>query len=250
MTYDNDIGDEPAPAWRDQAPDILTPIDEGAPISGHKPPAEAHVPWSEAPEHEWSAASSRILPILRPPGTAGTALAGLDQASLANEGMKHHALPVLDPGPADLQIAYVMRVSSFDVLVNADHLLGWGIEPATLRDAAMENLGLWSSIAPWTDELSGHRRLLSSDTGEGGDAARIILADVRKHLSDELGGEARVLIGLPDRDLLLAGALRSDDEGFAGLFADFVVEHSEGADEPIDRRVFELVGGELTPFTT
>jgi hypothetical protein len=249
MTWDSDLGDEPAPAWRNQAPDILTPIDEDAPVSGHRPrPAEARVPWSEAPEHEWTAASSRILPILRPPGAAGTALAGLDQASLANEGLKHHALPVLDPGPADLQIAYVMRVSSFDVLVNADHLLGWGIEPATLRDAAMENLGLWSSIAPWTDELSGHRRLLSSDTGEGGDAARILLPDVRKHLSDELGGEARVLIGLPDRDLLMAGALRSDDEGFGGLFADFVAEHSEGADEPIDRRIFELVAGELKPF--
>jgi uncharacterized protein YtpQ (UPF0354 family) len=133
--------------------------------------------------------------------------------------------------------------------VNADHLLGWGIEPATLRDAAMENLGLWSSVAPWTDDVSGQRRLLSSDTGEGGDAARILLPDVRKHLSDELGGEARVLVGLPDRDLLLASALRSDDEGFAELFADFVVEHSGGADEPIDRRVFELVDGELTLFT-
>jgi hypothetical protein len=248
MTWDQDLGDEPAPAWRDEAPDILTPIDEDAPVSGHRPPAEAHVPWSEAPEHEWSAASSRILPLLRPPGTAGTALAGLDRASLASEGLKHHALPVLDPGPADLQIAYVIRVSSFDVLVNADHLLSWGIEPAVLRDAAMENLGLWSSVAPWTDELSGQRRLLSSDTGEGGDAARILLADVRQHLSDELGGEARVLIGLPDRDLLMAGALRSDDEGFAALFADFVVEHSGGADEPIDRRVFELVVGELRPF--
>jgi hypothetical protein len=248
MTWDQDLGDEPAPAWRDQAPDVLTPIDEDAPVSGHRPPAEAQVPWSEAPEHEWSAASSRILPLLRPPGTAGTALAGLDRASLANEGLKHHALPVLDPGPADLQIAYVMRVSSFDVLVNADHLLSWGIEPAALRDAAMENLGLWASVAPWTDELSGQRRLLSSDTGEGGDAARILLADVRQHLFDELGGEARVLIGLPDRDLLMAGALRSDDGGFAALFADFVVEHSGNADEPIDRRVFELVAGELTPF--
>jgi hypothetical protein len=58
-----------------------------------------------------------------------------------------------------------------------------------------------------------------------------------------------VLVGLPDRDLLMASALRSDDEGFGELFADFVIEHSGGADEPIDRRVFELVDGELTLFT-
>jgi len=248
MSWDSDLGDEPAPAWRDKAPNILSPIDEAAPVSGHQPPPETRVPWSEAPEHEWTAASSRILPVLRPPGTAGTALAGIDQSSLAREGLKHHALPLLDPGPADLQIAYVMRVSSFDVLVNADHLLSWGIEPATLRGAALENLGLWSAVAPWTDELSGQRRLLSSDTGEGGDAARILLPEVRQHLAAELGSDARVLVGIPDRDLLLAGALRTDDEAFAGLFADFIVEHSGGADEPIDRRVFELVGGELTLF--
>jgi hypothetical protein len=248
MTWDKDLGDEPAPAWRDQAPDILSPIDDTAPVSGHHPPAEAHVPWSEAPEHEWTAASSRILPSLRPPGTAGTPLAGLDRASLATEGLKVHALPVLDDGPADLLIAYVMRVSSFDVVVNADHLLAWGVEPDALRAAAMENLGLWSSIAPWTDELSGHRRILSSDTGEGGDAARILLPDVRQHLADELGVDARVLVGVPERDLLVAGALHADDGEFADLFATFVVEHSGGADEPIDRRIFELVGSELRPF--
>jgi hypothetical protein len=249
MSWDRDLGDEPAPAWRDQAPDILSPIDETAPVSGHHPPPPATaVPWSEAPEHEWSAASSRILPLLRAPGTAGTPLAELDQASLANEGLKHHALPVVDPGPADLEVAYVMRVSTFDVLVNADHLLGWGIEPAVLRAAAMENLGLWSAIAPWTDELSGDRRLLSSDTGEGGDAARILLPEVRRRLVEELGTDARVLVGMPDRDLLMAGALRSDDAEFGTLFADFVREHCAGADQPIDQRVFELVAGELIPF--
>ena len=248
MSWEPEIGDEPAPAWRDTAPDILSPIDETAPVSGHRQPTEAEVPWSEAPEHDWTAASSRVLPVLRPPGTSGTSLSELDRASLASEGMKQHALPVLDPGPADLSVAYVMRAASFDVLVNADHLLAWGIEPGVLRDAAMENLGLWSSIAPWTDELSGERRLLSSDTGEGGDTSRILLPEVRRHLTDQLGPDCRILVGLPDRDLLVAGALRSGDPDFATLFADFIVEHSGGADEPIDRRVFELVGGELTTF--
>ena len=50
-----------------------------------------------------------------------------------------------------------------------------------------------------------------------------------------------MLVGLPDRDLLIAGSLRPGDEEFAALFAEFVVEQSGGADEPIDRRVFELV---------
>jgi hypothetical protein len=248
MAWDPDLGDEPVPAYRDHAPDILTPIAADAPVSGHHPPPSEGIRWAEAPEHDWTAAASRIMPILRPVGAAGTALSKLDAEALAREAQKSHASPLIDAGPVDLSIAYAMRAESFDVLVNADHLLAWGIEPAVLRATALENLGLWSAVAPWDDELSGERRLLSSETGEGGDAARILLPEVRKHLADELGAAGRVLIGLPDRHLLVAGALRPDDAEFAALFATFVAEHSEDADEPIDRRVFELVDGELTPF--
>ena len=248
MAWDPDLGDEPPPAWRDQAPDIHSPIDAGAPVSGHHPPATEGIRWADAPEHDWASAASRIMPVLRPPATSGTALAKLDAEALAREALKSHASPLLDPGPVDLSIAYAIRAASFDVLVNADHLLAWGIEPAVLRATALENLGLWSAVAPWDDELSGERRLLSSETGEGGDAARILLPEVRRHLADELGAAGRVLIGLPDRQLLVAGALRPGDDEFAALFATFVAEHSDDADEPIDRRVFELVGGDLRPF--
>jgi hypothetical protein len=48
---------------------------------------------------------------------------------------------------------------------------------------------------------------------------------------------------------LIAGALRPGDDEFASLFAEFVVEHSGGADEPIDRRVFEIVNGRLVEFS-
>jgi uncharacterized protein YtpQ (UPF0354 family) len=113
---------------------------------------------------------------------------------------------------------------------------------------ALRNLAAWSSEAAWTDEVSGDRRLLSSDTGDGWDAVRVLLAEVRDHLARELGAAGRVLVGLPERHLLIAGTLRPGDEEFAALFADFVVEHSGGADEPIDRRVFELSGGRLVDF--
>ena len=47
---------------------------------------------------------------------------------------------------------------------------------------------------------------------------------------------------------MTAASLAPDDLEFAQLFADFVIEQSGGADEPIDRRVFELVGGHLVEF--
>ena len=105
-----------------------------------------------------------------------------------------------------------------------------------------------SAIADWSDESSGDRRLLSSDTGSGLDAARILLLEVRDHLARELAPAGRVLIGLPDRHVLLAGALRPGDDDFATLVRDYVIEHSADADEPIDRRVFELRGADLVEF--
>ena len=71
-----------------------------------------------------------------------------------------------------------------------------------------------------------------------------------EHLGAALGdGGARVLIGLPARHLLLAGALLPDDPEFGVLFADFVLDYADDSDEAIDRRVFELVAGRLVPFS-
>ena len=90
----------------------------------------------------------------------------------------------------------------------------------------MANLGRWSASAPWTDEISGDRRLVSSDTGDGWDAARILLPEVTAHLTAELAPHGRILIGLPERHLLTAASLRPDDPDFASLFAEFTVEQS------------------------
>jgi hypothetical protein len=248
MAWDDDIGDGAEGAIRDRAPDVLTPIDPDAPIGGHHVPTEERHSMTEEPEQDWAAAGSRLMPLLRAPGTTGTHLGTLDREQLASEGLRAHAQPLVDDGPAGLTVAYAIREAGFDVLANGDHLLAWGVDPATLRAAAMNNLARWSAAAPWNDETEGSRRILSSDTGEGPDAARILLPEVRRYLATELGPGARVLVGLPERHLLVAGAFRTDDPEFQELFRDFVGAHADDADEPIDRRVFELVDGELQSF--
>ena len=85
-----------------------------------------------------------------------------------------------------------------------------------------------------------------SDSGERWDAARILLVDVCVFLERELGRDMRVLVAIPSRHLLVAGALAPDDPAFADDFRAFVAAEAEGADEPIDDRVFELIGGGLT----
>ena len=245
MSWDREHGDEPAPAWRDHAPDILSPIDPEAPVSGHHPTTAGPASLAEAPEQDWQAASRILTPLLRPVGSSGMRLADLDPVQLASEGLKSHATPLVDEGPSGLVIGYVLREAAFDVLVNADHLLAWSVTPDTVRTTAMTNLGRWSASAPWTDETSGQRRLVSSATGDGSDASRILLPEVQAHLARELGAGARVLVGIPERDLLVAGALYEGDEEFAALFAEFIRDHSDGADHPLDRRVHEIVAGEL-----
>ena len=149
-----------------------------------------------------------------------------DPAALAADASRNHSQPILDEGPCDLCVVYAMPGTGFDVIVNGDHLLSWGIAVDALQEAAFRNLATWSATAAWTDEVSGERRLISSDTGDGWDASRIILPEVRDRLVAELGGSGRVLIGLPERHLLIAGTLRPGDDEFAGLFAEFVIESS------------------------
>ncbi|OGO51082.1 MAG: hypothetical protein A2Z32_06750 [Chloroflexi bacterium RBG_16_69_14] len=246
--YERALGDEPSPAIRDSPPDYLAPIDASAPVSGHTPAPEPTTSPAEAPEQDWTRARDLLYPAFRPVGTQGLALESIDRETLAARATQSHAQPLLDVGPAGLPVVYTISAGAYDIVVNGDHLLSWGVEPSEIQDAAMRNLAAWSATAPWTDEVSGDRRLISSDTGNGWDAVRILLPDVSAHLTAELGGVGRILIGLPERHLLTAGSLRPGDDDFATLFAEFLVEHSGGADEPIDRRVFELVDGRLVEF--
>src|SRR3954454_3054422 len=243
-----DLGDEPPSSLRDTAPDILARIDATSPVSGHHPAAEHVASPAESPEHDWDAASAVLFPLLRPPGAQGLVVAEIDAAALAADAGRTHSQPLVDEGPCGLSVVYGLHAGGFDVIVNGDHLLSWGVAPEAIQEAALRNLAAWSAKAAWTDEVSGERRLISSDTGDGWDAARILLPEVVDHLVAELGSVGRILIGLPERHLLTAASLRPDDPDFAALFADFIIEHAGAADEPIDRRVFELVDGRLVDF--
>jgi len=243
--FERDFGDEPAPAYRDAPPDYLAPIDDSAPVSGHVPAPESSGSAIDSPEHDWARAQDLIYPSLKPVGTQGLELATLDRSTLVERGAVSHAQPLLDEGPVGIPVVYLIDAGAYDIVVNGDHLLSWGVEATEIRDAAMRNLARWSASAPWTDEISGTRRLVSSDTGDGWDASRILLPEVVAHLTTELAPYGRILVGVPERHLLTAATLAPEDGEFAGLFAEFVIEQSGGADEPVDRRVFELVDGRL-----
>lgn len=201
---------------------------------------------SLAPEHDWAAASRLIHPSLRPVGTHG--IDGLNLRVPAGGGSPGH--PLIKQGPAGIPIAYVIPGPGFEVLVGVEHLLSWGVGPEQVDAAAMANLAAWSSKAAWVDEVDGQRRVLWSDSGEGMDAARVLLPDVRARLCSDLAAVRRILVGVPERDLLIVAGLAEGDDEFAEMFADYVADRSRGADEPIDDHVFELVDGDLVSVTS
>jgi hypothetical protein len=245
---ERDLGDAPPATLRDSPPDYLAPIDASAPVSGHVPPPESTSAIADSPEHDWERARTLLFPAFRPVGTQGLPVEAFDRDALTGHGSQSHSQPLLDQGPAELPVVYTMDAGGFDIVVNPDHLLSWGVEPAAIQDAAMHNLATWAVGAAWVAETSGERVLVSSQTGDGWDAARLLLPETVQHLTKELAPHGRILIGIPERHLLTAGSLRPGDDEFAVLFADFIVEASGGADEPIDRRLFELVDGRLVEF--
>jgi hypothetical protein len=200
---------------------------------------------SLAPEHHWPAALGVLHPVLRPVGTAG-----VDGSDLSvSPGRALPAKPLVAEGPAGLVVAYVIPGQGFGVFAGIEHLLAWNVGPRDAHAAAMSNLAAWSAAAPWIAEGSGARRILCSAAGGGMDAARVLLPEVRDRLAAELGrDDARVLIGLPERDLLIAASLSDGDGDFAGLLAAYVAERWEEAEDPISDQLFELADGSLTIF--
>ncbi|HEU4673228.1 MAG TPA: hypothetical protein VFS32_10040 [Candidatus Limnocylindrales bacterium] len=234
---------EPPPA----PPDLFAPIDPNAPVSGHRPPPEGTAV-VDRPENDWSKAEGLVMPVLRSAGTVGLATDGLAPEALAEETDAGRRQPLVSDGPGGLVVAFALPSTGFEVLVTGEHLLGWGLGGDALRAAAFANLERWSTAAAWTTEEDEHaRRIVSSASGDGWDAGRILLGSARDKLRSELAG-GRVVVGLPDRDLLVAARITADDPDFEALFATFVVDQADASDEPIDRRLFELSGDTLSPL--
>jgi hypothetical protein len=198
---------------------------------------------SSAPEHDWAAAAAIVMPVLLPVTSPGVDAPSVDRASL---GVGRHGGATLHwAGPAGLHVGVVIPATGYDLLANTDHLVSWDVEVAAILSTALANLETWSNSTPWEEEVSGERRLLVSDSGEGWDAGRLLLPSVRLYLERELGRDGRVLVAIPDRHLLVAGTLRPADDAFVDDLRSFVAIEAADADEPVDGRIFELVQGGL-----
>ena len=200
-----DIGDEPAASIRDTRPDVLAPIDADAPVSGHVPLAASQVSAAEAPEHDWPTARALSG---RPSGPSAPRGSRWSRSTATtSRRMRCRAMPnrCIDEGPG--RSAGRLHDPGRRLRHRRERRPPAHVGHRAGRAAGRRHpqpLGLVGDGAPWSDEVSGDRRLISSDTGDGLDAVRILLPEVMEHLTRELGGAGRVLIGIPDRHLLTA----------------------------------------------
>jgi len=201
---------------------------------------------STAPEQDWTAATPLVMPVLVPVGSPGLAAAAYDPAALIQARGTAGGTPILWPGPAGMPVAVAIPAAGFHVLVNAEHIAAWAVEPAAVISTAMANLAAWSNSTPWEEETSGGRRILVSDSGEDWDAGRLLLPDVRLFLERESPGDGRVLVAIPTRHLLVAGSAPASDAAFIDDLRAFVHTTHDDADEPLDGRLFVLDRGGIT----
>ena len=165
--------------------------------------------------------------------------------------MKKHALPLVDPGPADLAVVYVLREPAYDVVINADHLLTWGIDAQTLRD---DGDGATSAPGPRPrpgPTSSPATATCSRPTPATAATPRGSCCPRSASTSPASAAARRASSSrCPIATCSIAGSLQPGDDEFADQFAAFVAELADGAHEPIERGLFELVGDEheLVPF--
>lgn len=103
----------------------------------------------------------------------------------------------------DLIIAYVIDEERSVAYINEDHLERWGVSVQDLHTCALENLRRRTEAqVKYTTVGAGEQRLFIYNSGDGYDAARLLLADVLAGWARALPGN--LVIGIPNRDFLIA----------------------------------------------
>ena len=168
------------------------------------------------PEHDWDAAQAAPDPA--PPARSAPsacASADVDRAALAlNTFEPHPAAPGRWPVRACPSCTRSRRPASTSWSTASTSCRG-ASTPAEIEAAAMANLAAWSASADWTDEELGPRRLPRRTTATGRTphgsccprSAPISPAALRP-------GGRPILVGLPDRHLLVAGVSSAGDAEF------------------------------------
>ncbi len=147
----------------------------------------------ESDAARWQEARDRVLPRLVPADfTAGPGTPALALAPLA----------LTSGEPSGIAVALVLPYSQRARYVRADEPAAWERSPLEVRERALANLAARSGKARFTRTDTPSGPLVVARTGDGLDAARLLLPGLLEVLAAELGAPCAVAV--PHRDTLLA----------------------------------------------
>lgn len=178
----------------------------------------------------WDELEERVYPMIKP-------IAML--AEVAERGLPQLAFR---PFLADLMICYVVDEPESVAYVNEDHLKAWQVLETTLHNTALDNLRK-KTLQPGMAQVigAGDQMLCIYATGDGYDAARILLGDVLAEWAALLPG--RLVLGIPNRDFLI-GFSDSDHEVLQRIALQ-VASDAQRLDYSLTDQLFTLNEGRL-----
>ncbi len=186
----------------------------------------------ERSERGFAAIAPRLLPMLKP---AEILL-----------GVRERGVPMLAyrDFPGELIITYVIREAHSVVYVNEVQLEAWGIGVDELHHHASVNLRQRTAQARAISVGEGPRRLFMFNTGDGCDAARILLTDIIETWASHVMGT--LVIGIPHRDLLIG--FGDADAEFAQAVAQQIQLEALASSVRVTEQLFSLQRARLIPY--
>jgi hypothetical protein len=149
-----------------------------------------------------------------------------------------------EPFGSGLIVAFVHDGEKSYRFVAREDLERWGVDLATLRATAFENLERASRDIP-VGASEGENRLLAIELGDGYDATRLLLPGFRRFAAGKLGEP--FLAAIPNRDVLVLWSKSASPEFQAQVRAK-VEESFRGGAYPLTDRLFEASAAGMTPL--
>ncbi|MFW6051557.1 MAG: hypothetical protein ACODAU_10300 [Myxococcota bacterium] len=161
------------------------------------------------------------------------------------EGLDPTARPCTVPLGHDVHLALVVHQGDRARYVRDDEVGAWPVDPPEARRLAIQNLASLSAHARFGRFESDGGPIVVARTGDGHDAARLVLPGLHDVLAAEL--TPPIVAAVPHRDILLATSGASD-AGVAAM-ARRAAEAAAQAPHRISARLFQVQPGGVEPWT-
>ncbi len=169
----------------------------------------------------------------------------LKDATFLRDASREGGPLVARPFADNLSVVYVADApAAMRYITEADlRVQGW--TPQHLDAVALENLRLRIATTPFSQANQGRQVAIISATGDGYDAARILVPGLREMLAQRLPG--RMLFGIPTRDILVA--IGDADPAYVKQVAQRVRDDYESRPFPLSPHLYTMDGDQARIYS-